>query len=171
MNKSRTFDAFPINSSNLTSPAAIFFASKQAAAQIDAWIPFVLASGAFGTLANVIVLLALAVHTPLRKSDSAALITHGVAIDLYICAVGIPGFTLLQFHLDARRQFPPDTCRIQRLIYIALPAEMYAACVLAVYRFIAAIFPHYFSLLKQVSQTVDGDLLRPLRPLRLQWFL
>ncbi|OQV23003.1 hypothetical protein BV898_03053 [Hypsibius exemplaris] len=58
--------------------------------QVLGWTVAVLLTNCCGALANILLMLTLILHKPLRQSSSSSLIIHTVCIDLYICALAVP---------------------------------------------------------------------------------
>jgi hypothetical protein len=111
------------------------------------WIITVLLTNTLGTLVNILLLLALVIHRPLRRSSSCALIAHCVVIDLYTTAVTVPTATI-PVYLSATYNLPKHFCKYQSLfIFMAYGAGMYASSILAIHRLVATIFPRYFKVL------------------------
>ncbi|OQV24799.1 hypothetical protein BV898_01391 [Hypsibius exemplaris] len=112
--------------------------------QLLIWITAVLTIVSVGTVANILLLLAIAIHKPLRKSSSSALIAHCIAIDLYTTAVTVPTSTI-PVYLGPGYYLPRDFCKYQPLFVVFVyPAGMYATCVVAIHRLIATLLPQFF---------------------------
>ncbi|OQV23016.1 hypothetical protein BV898_03065 [Hypsibius exemplaris] len=107
------------------------------------WICAVLITTAFGTFANVLLLVTLCVYKPLRQSSSCPLIIHCIAINLYMTAVTVPGSTIPSF-LGPNFDLPHNFCRYQVLFSSAYPLIAFSECLLALHRLSAVILPDVF---------------------------
>ncbi|OQV23012.1 hypothetical protein BV898_03062 [Hypsibius exemplaris] len=112
--------------------------------QILTWTVSVLITSICGALANVLLLLTLILHKPLRQSSSSSLIIHTVCLDLYICAFAVP-VSAIPIYLGPRYELPWWVCRFQSLyIDVVYHTEIYAATMLAFHRLIATVSSRLF---------------------------
>ncbi|OQV16368.1 hypothetical protein BV898_09513 [Hypsibius exemplaris] len=111
----------------------------------------VVLTNAAGTLANIILLVAIFTHRPLRKSSSWLLIVHCIAVDLYTTIVAVPAITV-PFYLGPAFPLPEAVCTYQTLYAnIAYTAGMYATCVLSIHRLVAVVLPKHFRFFTTTS--------------------
>lgn len=104
-------------------------------------------ANSFGTVANIVLLLVMAIHQRLRQSSNWALIANCIVIDLYATSIAMPLITI-PLYLGHTWQLPGNFCKYQSLfIYVIYAASMYASVVLAVQRLVATILPHSFAIM------------------------
>ncbi|OQV23088.1 hypothetical protein BV898_03133 [Hypsibius exemplaris] len=114
----------------------------------------VLLTNAAGAIANVILLLAMAVYGPLRKSMSSVLLIQCIAIDLYATTIAVP-LTVIPVYLGPKLQLSSTFCKFTPLfIYLAYSCGMYAEAVVAVHRLIATLIPQRFHFFKKKSSII-----------------
>ncbi|OQV23087.1 hypothetical protein BV898_03132 [Hypsibius exemplaris] len=143
-----------VNSTNSTSNAPSRYY------QMLFFLLAVLLTNAAGAIANVILLLAMAIHRPLRKSSSCVLIAQCIVIDLYVTTVAVP-LTAVPFYMGSKAKLSANFCRYETLfLYLAYSCGMYAEAVVAVHRLIATVLPQHFALFKRRSSII-GMLLLP----------
>ncbi|OQV23005.1 hypothetical protein BV898_03055 [Hypsibius exemplaris] len=108
------------------------------------WTIAVLLTNCCGALSNVLLLLTLILHKPLRQSSSSSLIIHTVCLDLYICAFAVP-VSAIPIYLGPRYELPRWFCQYQSLyVQMMYQTEMYAATMLALHRVVASVSPRLF---------------------------
>ncbi|OQV23006.1 hypothetical protein BV898_03056 [Hypsibius exemplaris] len=108
------------------------------------WTIAVLLTNSCGALANILLLLTLILHKPLRQSSSSSLIVHTVCLDLYISSFAVP-VTVIPIFLGPLYELPQWFCQYQFLyVQMVYQIEMYAATMLALHRVAAAVSPRFF---------------------------
>lgn len=123
-------------------------------AQVLAWLTVILTTNALGTVANIILLLSLFLHRPLRRSSSSLLIAHCIITDIFTTAVVVP-ITDIPVYLGPGHRLPRHWCTYQSLyLYAVYPAGMWAACLLALHRFIATVWPQYLPVFQRRTVVV-----------------
>ncbi|OQV17729.1 hypothetical protein BV898_08186 [Hypsibius exemplaris] len=101
-----------------------------------------------GAVANVLLLLALAIYRPLRNSSSCIFIGHCIVIDLYATVVTVPAVAL-PLYLGPGYPLPKDFCRLQPLLINSVyVVSLYAASMTALHRLIAAVLPLRFAVIR-----------------------
>ena len=134
------------------------------------WLITLLLTNGFGAVANVLLLLAMLVHRPLRQMSSSPLIIHSLVIDLYMNAVIVPANTI-PMYLGPNWPLPATFCRVKwMLVDSTFASAMYAAAVLAVHRFIATFLPREFSTVNSRSVVAGLTLLPWLATMLLNLF-
>ncbi|OWA52379.1 hypothetical protein BV898_16834 [Hypsibius exemplaris] len=130
------------NASSMAAHNAELFRERQL---LIFFVAVILTNGT-GILSNILLLIATAVHQPLRRSSSSPLIVHCLLIDLYTAAISTPiGFIPIYLGPVGHDYLAQSICKYNTLIlYLPIGCSMWASSVLAVHRFIAAIFPHQF---------------------------
>ncbi|OWA50816.1 hypothetical protein BV898_15322 [Hypsibius exemplaris] len=122
--------------------------------RIVGWFIATILTNGFGVVSNFIVLLALIVYKPLRRSSSSLLIIHCIVIDLYATAIAVPIDTI-PLYLGPTWPLPPTFCKYQGLyLYITYAASQYASAVLAFHRLTAVICPLKFKIFTKRSAIV-----------------
>ncbi|OQV20014.1 hypothetical protein BV898_06018 [Hypsibius exemplaris] len=122
--------------------------------QLFWWIFGVLATNTFGALANIILLIAMVIHRPLRQFQSRALIIHCILIDIYASIIQVPTATI-PVYLTMAYPLAKDFCLYQGIFgYFTYAASMYSASVLALHRVVATIFPRHFNFLTTERATI-----------------
>ena len=149
-----------LNSSNISGVGSVNVTTGNSTAvaatdgQLLAWI---IADGAtciIGAISNLILLLTIFVHPPLRQSSSSALIAHSIVVDLYCCTISVPVGAII-LYLGPGHPQAVSFCRYLPLwVYVIYPCEAWATVMLAVHRLAATVSPIFFSKLKSRSVIV-----------------
>ena len=105
-----------------------------------------------GSAANVILLLALLTHRPLRKLSCWALLVYCIVLDLCISAVSI-NVDIMPYYRTSKTQLSSNFCTYEALfLYAPRSAGYWASTMLAGHRFAAAWLPlHYATLTKRTA--------------------
>ncbi|OQV16306.1 hypothetical protein BV898_09614 [Hypsibius exemplaris] len=151
MNGSAVYrNASALSLSAVNSTASLFPNTSSSSSDLW-WIFGVMTTNTVGIFANILLLLAVIVHKPLRRSSSSALIIHCIAIDLYTTTVSVPS-TTIPFYLGPTHQLPKDFCKYQPYIaYLAWVCGMDASSLLSLHRFVAALFPNQFPRFRKTA--------------------
>ncbi|OWA50247.1 hypothetical protein BV898_14770 [Hypsibius exemplaris] len=108
------------------------------------WVAITLTLTVFGVAANAVILIATVKHPPLRRFSSCILLAHCVLIDLLTC-IFLEPLVILTPYLGGFVAFPSNYCRIAGgPIMGSLFLTTWSHAVLAVSRFLAAVFPHQY---------------------------
>ncbi|OQV23640.1 hypothetical protein BV898_02383 [Hypsibius exemplaris] len=101
----------------------------------------------FGAIANGLLLAATLTYRPLRNSTACILLAHCILVDLFITLCTEPGLILVTYF--GPDYIPPNFCQAWGGIMFGFVfVDNWSHTVLAINRFIAAIFPHQY---KQVT--------------------
>ncbi|OQV22713.1 hypothetical protein BV898_03542 [Hypsibius exemplaris] len=118
------------------------------ASQLLAWIIAEILTCGIGAIANVILLLVILFHQPLRQSSSSMLIAHSILIDLYTCPIAV-SVGAIPTYLGPDYPRSEIYCRFAPLwVYLVYPAEAWATMLLAIHRLAASLSPFQFAKLK-----------------------
>ncbi|OQV19450.1 hypothetical protein BV898_06441 [Hypsibius exemplaris] len=120
---------------------------------------FLLLTNAFGTVANILLLLAIAIHRPLRKTVSHILIAHCLVLDLASTIVSVPA-SVVQVYLPPH--LPAYFCRYEGLlVYGVNMAISWATTVIALQRLAAALLHRHFKTFMTTRGFLRAMLLFP----------
>ena len=129
--------------------------------EVTEWFATIILTNSLGACANVLLLLSLAIHRPLRRSSSWALITHCIAIDLCMICVAVPN-TVIPVYLGPHYSLPANFCTYQTLyVYSAYIASFYASGILAIQRLIATVAPDHFLVIFHTKPIIVVMLIAP----------
>ncbi|OWA49824.1 hypothetical protein BV898_14359 [Hypsibius exemplaris] len=110
------------------------------------WTILLLLVNVCGAIGSAILLLAIAIHKPLRRSSSCALLAHCIALDLYATAIAVPVSVIVPTLLGPAHPLPNPFCKYSPLfVYAAIFAATWASTILALNRLVAAILPRQFA--------------------------
>lgn len=144
---------------NITSITAVnrttsTVAKGESSTPLHVWIIITLITMIFGVFANLLLLLTLFIHRPLRQSSSWTLITHTSFLNLYLTAITVPVNTI-PVYLGPAHRLPPAFCRNQVLpVYSVYGISVWAETFLALHRLAATVSPQCFTMVTKRSVTV-----------------
>ena len=111
------------------------------------WTVFTLLINLLSAIANIVLLLAMATHRPLRHSSSCFLIVHCLIIDPYATTIPVYG-TVIPMYLRPHHPQPTWYCQYYPLFAgTTFTVEIYTTCVVAFHRLVAALFPRHFRVI------------------------
>ncbi|OQV25447.1 hypothetical protein BV898_00388 [Hypsibius exemplaris] len=140
MSNSSLHHIVPTGPSNSSSPAPLMLHPSFRRAWLI-WLIVTLLTCFFGTLTNIVLFIVTLTYRKIRDSSSSPLIMHCTALDLYISAVVAPVTAILGY-LGPSQYLPPQFCRFFGLgFYNLYNIHVWAGCILAFQRLIAAWRP------------------------------
>ena len=116
------------------------------------WVAIVLTINVLGSVANIVTFIATLTYRPLRKFTSCFNLAHCILNDTFTCFIIEPG-VVITLYLGS--SLPTNLCRWWGpIVYVTFFANNWAHAVLAISRFIAAVFPHEYKRLTTRNWTV-----------------